>query len=152
MKPCEHLTGHNIIFFQLIRKSEKNMSRKRRFLRLESLVAYLQTEKDGDEIFIRFKDEKIAPADEKFIKMKKDPVPLNVEIELHQNEKWIELELWDYDLFTPNDSLGKFKLLVDQPAETFTAELVRNRDSGARYVLNWSLIERMNSKKSSQTR
>src|SRR5688500_12122055 len=128
------------------------MSKKRRFLRLESLVAYLQTERDGDEIFIKFKDEKIAPADGKFIKMTKDPVLLNTEIELDQNEKWIELELWDYDLFTPNDSLGKFKLLVDQPAETFTADLVRNKDSDARYVLNWSLIERMNSRKPPATK
>jgi hypothetical protein len=128
------------------------MSKKRRFLRLESLVAYLQTETDGDEIFIKFKDEKIAPADGKFIKMTKDPVLLHTEIELDQNEKWIELELWDYDLFTPNDSLGTFKLLVDQPAENFTAELVRNKDSSARYVLNWSLIERMNTKKPSASK
>ena len=124
------------------------MSKKRRFLRLESIVAYLQTERDGDEIFIRYKEEKIAPSDAKYIKMTKDPVPLDTEIELGHSEKWIELELWDYDHFTPNDRLGTFRLLVDQPAETFTAELVRNKDSDERYVLNWSLIERMNSKKS----
>ena len=118
------------------------MSKKKRFLRLESLVAYLQTESDGDEIFIRYKDEKIAPVDAKFIRMTKDPVTLDVEIELDGDEKWIELELWDYDRFTLNDSLGKFALLVDQAAETFTAELVRNKDSDARYVLNWSVIER----------
>ena len=118
------------------------MSKKRRFLRLESIAAYLQTERDGDEIFIRHKNEKIVPSDAKFIKMTKDPVKLDTEIELEQGEKWIELELWDYDHFTPNDSLGSFRLLVDQPAETFTAELVRNKDSDARYVLNWSLIER----------
>lgn len=122
------------------------MSRKKRFLRLESLVAYLQTEADGDEIFIRYKDEKVVPADEKFIRMTKEPVRLDTEIELDQNEEWIELELWDYDRFTPNDSLGTFKLLVDQPAETFTTELVRSKDSTARYVLNWSLIERTKNK------
>ena len=124
------------------------MTQKRRFLRLESLVAYLQTESDGDEIYIKFKGEKVVPADAKFIKMTKDPVPLNTEIELNQNEKWIDLELWDYDRFTSNDSLGKFTLLVDQAAESFAAELVRTKDSDARYVLNWSLIERMDNKKS----
>lgn len=128
------------------------MAQKRRFLRLESLVAYLQTERDGDEIFIKFKGEKIVPADAKFIRMTKDPVPLNTEVELDQKEKWIELELWDYDRFTPNDSLGKFTLLVDQAAENFTAELVRNQESDARYVLNWSVIERMNNKKPSASR
>jgi hypothetical protein len=75
--------------------------------------------------------------------MTKDPVPLNVEIEIDRKEKWVELELWDYDHFSPNDSLGKFKLLVDKPSETFSAELVREKDSDARYILNWSIIDRM---------
>lgn len=123
------------------------MAQKMKFLRLESLVAYLQTESDGDEIFIKYKDEKIAPPDAKFIKMTKDPVPLNVEIELDEDQKWVELELWDYDRFTPNDNLGKFKLLVDEAAEGFTAELVRDKESEGRYVLNWSVVVRTNSKK-----
>ncbi|HET9487441.1 MAG TPA: hypothetical protein VFO54_08405 [Chryseosolibacter sp.] len=123
------------------------MAEKKRFLRLESLVSYLQTEEDGDEIFIKYKDEKIAPADGKFVKMTKDPVPLNVEIEIDRSEKWVELELWDYDHFSPNDSLGKFKLLVDNPSETFSAELVREKDSDARYILNWSIIDRMNARR-----
>jgi hypothetical protein len=125
---------------------------KKRFLRLESLVSYLQTESDGDEIFIKYKDEKVAPAEGKFIKMTKDPVPLDVEIELDKNEKWVELELWDYDHFSPNDSLGIFKLLVDQASDTFTAELVRNKDSDARYVLNWSVIDRINPKRKTARR
>ena len=119
---------------------------KKRFLRLESLVAFLQTERDGDEIFIQYKNEKIAPVDGKYLKMSKAPVQLNIELEIDENENWVELELWDYDHFTPNDSLGKFKLLVDQAAENFTAELVRNKDSDARYILNWSVIERMTKK------
>jgi len=123
------------------------MAEKKRFLRLESIIAYRQTEKDGDEIFIRYKDEKIAPVDSKFIKMSKDPVALSVEIEIDKTEKWVELELWEFDHFSPNDSLGQFKLLVDQISENFTAELVRNKDSDARYVLNWSVIERINKKK-----
>ncbi|MEX2232171.1 MAG: hypothetical protein WD824_08425 [Cyclobacteriaceae bacterium] len=127
------------------------MAEKKKVLRLESLVAYLQTERDGDEIFIKYKDKKVAPAKSKFIKMTKDPIKLNIELELLKTEKWVELELWDYDRFTPNDSLGKFKLLVDQPSENFTAELERNKDSDARYVLNWSVIERIPKKAKSPT-
>ena len=123
------------------------MAEKKRFLRLESLVSYLQTEEDGDEIFIKYKDEKVVPADGKFVKMTKDPVPLNVEIEIDRMEKWVELELWDYDRFSPNDSLGKFKLLVDKTSETFSAELVREKDSDARYILNWSIVDRMNARR-----
>ena len=118
------------------------MAPKKKFLRLESLVAYRQSERDGDEIFIKYKDEKIAPKDAKFLRLSKDPLTLNVEIELDNDQKWVELELWDYDRFSPNDSLGKFKLLVDQVAETFTAELVREKDSDGKYILNWSVIER----------
>ena len=123
------------------------MSIKKRFLRLESIVSYVQTERDGDEIFIKYNDKKVAPVDAKFVKMSKDPVPLEVEIELGTNEKWVELELWEHDHFSPNDSLGSFKLLVDQASDTFTAELVRNKDSDARYVLNWSVIDRINPKR-----
>jgi hypothetical protein len=118
------------------------MTPKKKFLRLESLVAYRQSESDGDEIFIKYKDEKIAPKDAKFLRMAKDLVALNVEIELDSDQKWVELELWDYDRFSPNDILGKFKLLVDQVAETFTAELVREEASDGKYILNWSVIER----------
>jgi hypothetical protein len=122
------------------------MAEKKRILRLESLVAYLQTERDGDEIFIKYKKKKVVPAKEKFIKMSKEPVKLGIELEIADTEKWVELELWDYDHFTPNDSLGKFKLLVDQLSENFTAELARTKDSDARYVLNWSVIERVSKK------
>jgi|GEM_PF-4666775 hypothetical protein len=120
------------------------MTAKRKFLRLDSLVAFLQTERDGDEIFIKYRDEKIAPRDAKFIRMTAEPVKLNLEIELDKDQNWVELELWDYDRFSPNDKLGTFKLLVDEVAENFTAELRRGEGSDGKYVLNWSVIERLN--------
>ena len=118
------------------------MTPRKRFLQLESLVAYLQTESDGDEIFIKYNGEKIAPADAKFLRMTREPMQLNVSIPLEGSEEWVELELWDYDRFSPNDSLGKFRLLVDQAGEGFTAELVRDRASDGKYVLNWSVVEK----------
>jgi hypothetical protein len=122
------------------------MAPKKKFLRLNSIVAYLQTERDGDEIFIKYNDKKVVPQEGKFIRMSKDPVPLEVEIELADSQQWVELELWDYDRFSPNDSLGKFKLLVDQVAEDFTAELRRDNESDGKYVLHWSVVERMDKK------
>lgn len=118
------------------------MNSKKRYLRLNSIVAFLQSETDGDEIFITYNDEKVAPTNAKFVRMSNDPTPLNTEIELAESDNWVELELWDYDRFSPNDSLGKFKLLVDQTGDGFTAELSRKGDASVRYVLNWSLIER----------
>lgn len=123
------------------------MATKTRFLRLDTLVAYMQTESDGDEVFLKYKDEKVAPSNGKYMKMSKDPVPLDVEIPIAEGEQWVELELWDYDHFSANDSLGKFRFLVDEVAEDFTAELQPTRDSIARYVLSWSVVERLDGKK-----
>jgi len=118
------------------------MTVKKKYLRLESLEAFLQSEKDGDEIFIRYKNKKIAPPDTKYITMRNGSVPLGVDIELDDNQQWVELELWDYDRFTPNDSLGKFNLLVDEVGGNFTAELKRGKSSGGKYVLHWSVVKR----------
>lgn len=118
------------------------MADKIRFLRLDSIVAYMQTEMDGDEIFIKYKGEKVAPSDRKFVRMTSEPATLAVEIPLDPDESWVELELWDYDHLSPNDSLGKFRLLVDEVAEGFSAELAPAKDAPARYVLNWSVVER----------
>ena len=131
-------TALNAEFFQLIQP----MSQKKRFLRLDSILAYRQSESDGDEIFIKYNGEVVAPLESRFIRMSSQPTPLNVEIELPESEKWVELELWDYDHLSPNDCLGKFRLLVDQIEENFAAELIRDNQSEARYVLNWSVIER----------
>jgi hypothetical protein len=122
------------------------MTNKTRFLRLQSLVPYLQTEDDGDEVFIKYKNKKIAPADAKFYKVTTAPVQMNIEIELGKTDKWAELELWEYDHFSPNDSLGHFKLLVDQASNNFTAELIRKSDSSGKYALNWEIVERLNTK------
>ena len=120
------------------------MSQKKRFLRLDSLVAYRQSESDGDEIFIKYNGAVVAPVESRFVKMTSQPAALNVEIELKESEKWVDLELWDYDHLSPNDCLGKFRLLVDQVDEGFAAELIRDNKSEARYVLNWSVVERRN--------
>ena len=119
------------------------MNQKKRYLRLDSIVAYMQTEDDGDEIFIKYNDEKVAPKDAKFVRtIHQQPVPLDVEIELSGENQWVELELWDYDLFSANDSLGTFRFLVDEVAEDFSSELLRGDGSEARYVLHWSVVER----------
>ena len=119
------------------------MTDKTKFLRLESLISYVQSESGGDEIYIRYKGEKIAPGDGKYIRMSRGgPVTLDVEIEIDKAETWVELELWEYDLLSPNDSIGKFRLLVDEAGEDFSTELKRNDDTDAQYVLNWSVVER----------
>lgn len=119
------------------------MAEKKRFVRLDSLVAYMQTESDGDEIFIRYKGKKIAPVKGRFFKAGKEPVELNVEIPLDEDDQWVEIELWDYDHFSPNDRLGLFRFLADEVEENFTSELIPDASSAvARYVLGWSVVEK----------
>lgn len=121
------------------------MTERKRFLRLDSIVAYTQTEMDGDEIFIKYHGEKIAPRDGKFMKLSGEPLALDVEVPVRDDNFWVELELWDYDTFSPNDILGTFRLLADEVAEGFSAELLTHKGaSEARYVLNWSVVERKN--------
>ncbi len=120
------------------------MATRKRFLRLQSLVSFLQSEKNGDEVFLKFNGKKIAPKKEKYYEMTNDPLPLNIEMEVPATGKWVELELWEYDPFLPNTRLGHFKLFVDdQHSDTFTAELSREKDSTAKYVLNWELVSKL---------
>ena len=119
------------------------MAVRTRFLRLQSLIAYLQSEKNGDEIFINFKGKKIAPASEKFYRVADVPVDLDVELKLNKEDKWIDLELWEYNAFLPNIFLGNFKLLVDQHSDTFTAELIRENNTQAKYALTWELVSKL---------
>jgi hypothetical protein len=123
------------------------MAVRTRFLRLQSLIAYLQSEKNGDEIFISFKGEKIAPASEKFYRITAIPVELDIELKLNKEDKWIDLELWEYNAFLPNVFLGNFKLLVDQHSDVFTAELIRENKTQAKYALTWELVSRLVEKK-----
>lgn len=127
------------------------MPNKSRILRLQSLVTYLQSEKNGDEVFLKHNGRKIAPAGKKFYKMTADPLAVNVEIKLSRADKWVDLELWEYDVILPNSRLGTFKLLVDQHSDTFTAELIREKDSQARYVLNWELLTKVGGHKNHPT-
>lgn len=123
------------------------MAVRTRFLRLQSLIAYLQTEKNGDEIFISFKGKKIAPAKEKFYRIDDVPVEINMELKLNKEDKWIDLELWEYNALMPNVFLGNFRLLVDQHSDTFTAELIRENNTKAKYALTWELTSRLVEKK-----
>ncbi len=122
------------------------MAVNNRVLRLLSLVTYVQSEMDGDEVFIKYHGKKIAPAKKKYYKMTREPLELNVDIKLG-NDEWVELELWEYDVLLPNDFLGKFRLQAGQQRDTFSTELMRANESKAQYVLHWELLTNVKEKK-----
>lgn len=127
------------------------MTTKSRFLRLNSLVSYVPSEDDGDEIYIMYRGEKIAPTASTYYKMPHGELALNIEIPLDHAQEWVELELWDHDMLSRNDQLGTFKLKVDEVDDGFSAELIQ-KEPRSRYVLNWGVVERSNAKKVSSSR
>ncbi len=117
------------------------MSTKIRFLVLNSLVSYVPSEDDGDEIYITYKGKKVAPTDSSYYKMPHGELALDVEIPLEQSQEWAELELWDHDVLSSNDQLGSFRLKVDEVDDGFSAELIQ-KEPRSRYVLNWGVIQK----------
>ncbi|HEX8038251.1 MAG TPA: hypothetical protein VF490_03850, partial [Chryseosolibacter sp.] len=114
------------------------MSTKSKFLVLHSLVSYMPSEDDGDEIYITYKGKKVAPKGSSYYRMPNGELAINVEIPLAQSEEWAELELWDHDLLSRNDQLGSFRLKVDEVDDGFSAELIQ-KEPRSRYVLNWGV-------------
>ena len=106
-------------------------------LKLLELICYRADEGDGDELFIKLNKVKVWPQDGKYIKVSEGSTKLkaNVAIELG-NE--IVLELWDYDILSPNDKLGEFRMIADQRGAEFKTDLGANK-SGAKYTLRWEL-------------
>lgn len=118
------------------------MSTKSKFLVLHSLVSYMPSEDDGDEIYITYKGKKVAPTDSSYYRsLPNGELALRVEIPLEPSEEWAELELWDHDLLSRNDLLGSFRLKVDEVDDGFTAELIQ-KEPRSRYVLNWGVVQR----------
>jgi hypothetical protein len=122
------------------------MTPKSRFLRLNSLVSYVPSEDDGDEIYITYKGERVAPTASTYYKMPHGELEINIDIPLDQSQEWVELELWDHDVLSKNDHLGMFKLKVDEVDDGFSAELIQ-KEPRSRYVLNWGVIEKLNTRK-----
>ena len=122
------------------------MTMKTRFLRQKSLVSYVPSEDDGDEVYITYKGKKIAPAESTYYEMPHGELDLNIDIPLDPSQEWAVLDLWDHDVLSKNDQLGTFKLKVDEVDEGFSAELIQ-KEPRSRYVLNWGVIEKLNAGK-----
>ncbi|QSE96149.1 hypothetical protein [Fulvivirga lutea] len=106
-------------------------------LRLLKLHCYRQEESDGDEVFIKYKKEKIWPLKSKYESMKEGSLDVNVDIAGLESGTEVEIELWDYDLLTPNDKLGTFKMLVNEKGGPFKTDLLVELGEDAKYSLEW---------------
>ena len=104
--------------------------------KLLRIRCYISDESDGDEVFLKLDKKKIWPTDSKYVVLSGER-PINIDLREVEERTLIEVELWDYDTWTPNDKLGIFKMLVDEKGGPYTSDLVRDSGSGAKYSLEW---------------
>lgn len=106
--------------------------------RIIKLNCYLSDE-EADEVFLIHNKNRIWPTDKKYIEMKDTELKIGVDLAVERNTM-LELELWDYDTWTPNDLLGTFKLLADERGGPFTSDLITNSGVSAKYSLEWEVV------------
>lgn len=110
-------------------------------IKLKSITCYLPSETDKDEIFLKYRGDKIWPEKTKFLRIDTDET-LNINLTLDATSIWMEIELWEYDYLSKNDHLGDFVFKSSNYAGEYTNELkVSDEFTGkAKYSLLWELI------------
>ena len=107
---------------------------------LLTLHCYLSDESDGDEVFLKHKGKRIWPK-KKYEKVPVGPTNLDVTIEGVTAHEPIEIEIWDYDFLTPNDRLGKCRMIVDDTGGPFRTDLRPEKvGDQAKYTLEWEAL------------
>jgi len=104
---------------------------------LLSLDCLIPNETGLDEIFLKWKGNKIWPESARFQKVQIGSQSLRVALGLVPADEKICIELWDHDTFTPNDRLGDFVLLPDKLG-TYSTELTSKNGSQV-YTLLWEV-------------
>lgn len=109
-------------------------------LALRFLHCYFVEEHISDDVYLKFNGKKIWPKYAKCKPLTIDSMTeLDVEIVgLRKNEE-IEIELWDWDLLSRNDMLGKFIIRVDEKPGMYSTDMEQNEreTKKAKYALNW---------------
>ncbi|MDH5604447.1 MAG: C2 domain-containing protein [Cyclobacteriaceae bacterium] len=106
-------------------------------LNLIKLNCYLADESDADEIFIKHDGKKIWP-EGKYVKIKDGSMDIKREIKVEKG-KSVVFEIWDYDLFTPNDLLGTVTIAADNMGGPYTSDMVKKDQGNSRYSIQWEI-------------
>ena len=113
---------------------EKNIYYTLKILRLH---CYISDEDDSDEVFLKFNGEKIWP-ESKYVEMKEGTEMVGFETKVEKG-KSVKFEIWDYDMFSPNDLLGEVNIVADKVGGPFTTDMIRKEAGNARYSLEWEM-------------
>ena len=106
-------------------------------LRLKKLNCYMSGESDSDEIFIKYNGKKVWP-EKKYIKMKDSSENLGLDFKIDKGSTH-KFEIWDYDLFSPNDLLGTVTVVADSLGGPYTADMVKSSKGFSRYSIEWEI-------------
>ncbi len=106
---------------------------------LKSITCQQPSETDKDEIYLRYRTEKIWPS-AKFIKIDTDQT-IEINLNLDAKTVWMELELWEYDYMSRNDHLGDFVFKTSNYPGNYTCELsvMEKFEGKVQYTLEWEL-------------
>ncbi|MFY0602106.1 MAG: hypothetical protein JXR03_20695 [Cyclobacteriaceae bacterium] len=108
---------------------------------LKDIHCTLPDEVDMDEIYLKYKGEKVWPTSSMYFRVDTGhTAPVNLVLEVEDG--WTEIELWDFDYLSRNDFLGVFRFKVDKnPGEYSNSMDLVELNSSASYVLDWEILE-----------
>ena len=111
-------------------------------LRLTLLHCYFVEESEYDDVFLKYKKKKIWPKDKRQQPIMMDTsTDLDVEITGIARNEEVVIELWDWDLLSPNDKLGTFTMVVEGDPGPFSTDMIQNtrETTKAKYTLDWEV-------------
>lgn len=112
-------------------------------IHLIAMHCMLNEESDKDEVFLKHSKKKVWPAKGKYHAMaSNERTPVDVTFD-HDPANDLAVELWDWDLLTPNDLIGTFQMHVnaDDFGKFTTALRVAHAKSTASYLLEWEIAD-----------
>jgi hypothetical protein len=106
-------------------------------LRILNLKCYLSDEADGDEVYLESEGGKIWPTDHKFIQVTGEETAIGVDFKIQKGES-MDIELWDYDMLSANDHLGRIVIQADAHGH-FTNDFIKQGNDQSKYGLEWEI-------------
>ncbi len=105
---------------------------------LKSLHCTLNDEVDKDEVYLKLNGKKIWPSG--FYKQIGTGERIDINYSFESDEDVIEIELWDFDLLSRNDLLGKFIFKPAGEKGNFSTSMrTEDMSSTASYFIEWSV-------------
>ena len=103
----------------------------------------LNEESDKDEVFLKHNGKRVWPQKGKYHAIdSNERTPVDVSFD-HDTTNGLVVELWDWDLLTPNDLIGTFGMQVnaDDYGKFTTALKIAHSKSTASYLLEWEIVD-----------